>query len=181
MNIKKVLVGAAAGAVMFGVMVVPAFAAAPNWNTTGTWNFDLNSTVWGGVYSKTMTITQDLSGNITGTGNNVPGNTWNVAGNVSGNAINFSLNYNAPMSGYVASFIGNIKPDGTMNGTWLDVLYSDSGLWYSTSGVATAIVNLPTSKDQCKKGGWETFGVFKNQGDCVSFVVTGGKNLPANP
>jgi hypothetical protein len=37
---------------------------------------------------------------------------------------------------------------------------------------------LPTSKDQCKKGGWRTFGVFKNQGDCVSFVATGGKNPP---
>jgi hypothetical protein len=39
---------------------------------------------------------------------------------------------------------------------------------------------LPTSKDQCKNGGWKTFGVFKNQGDCVSFVATKGKNPPAN-
>jgi hypothetical protein len=38
---------------------------------------------------------------------------------------------------------------------------------------------LPTSKDQCKNGGWRDFGVFKNQGACVSFVATGGKNLPA--
>jgi hypothetical protein len=38
---------------------------------------------------------------------------------------------------------------------------------------------LPTSKDQCKHGGWQTFGVFTNQGDCVSFVSTGGKNPPA--
>ena len=38
---------------------------------------------------------------------------------------------------------------------------------------------LPTSKDQCKNGGWRDFGVFKNQGDCVSFVATGGKNQPA--
>jgi hypothetical protein len=37
---------------------------------------------------------------------------------------------------------------------------------------------LPTNKDQCKKGGWQSYGVFKNQGDCVSFVATGGKNLP---
>jgi hypothetical protein len=37
----------------------------------------------------------------------------------------------------------------------------------------------PTSKDQCKNGGWRTFGVFKNQGDCVSFVATKGKNPPA--
>jgi len=39
----------------------------------------------------------------------------------------------------------------------------------------------PTSKDQCKNGGWQTFinpGTFKNQGDCVSYVATHGKNPP---
>ena len=41
------------------------------------------------------------------------------------------------------------------------------------------IATLPTSKDQCKNGGWKTFGVFKNQGDCVSFVATKGKNPPS--
>lgn len=30
---------------------------------------------------------------------------------------------------------------------------------------------LPISKDQCKRGGWESFGsTFKNQGQCVAFV-----------
>jgi hypothetical protein len=29
---------------------------------------------------------------------------------------------------------------------------------------------LPTSKRQCKGEGWRSYGVFKNQGDCVSFV-----------
>jgi hypothetical protein len=28
----------------------------------------------------------------------------------------------------------------------------------------------PTSKARCKNGGWRTFRVFKNQGDCVRFV-----------
>lgn len=37
---------------------------------------------------------------------------------------------------------------------------------------------VPTSKDQCKNGGWRTFGAFRNQGDCVSFVATVGKNPP---
>lgn len=33
---------------------------------------------------------------------------------------------------------------------------------------------LPTSKDQCKDGGWKSYGsTFKNQGQCVSFVETG--------
>lgn len=31
----------------------------------------------------------------------------------------------------------------------------------------------------CKNGGWKTYGIFKNQGDCVSYVATGGKNPPA--
>lgn len=43
------------------------------------------------------------------------------------------------------------------------------------------IPTLPTSKDDCKKGGWKRYGVFKNQGDCVSFVASDGKNKPAGP
>lgn len=39
---------------------------------------------------------------------------------------------------------------------------------------------LPTNADQCKKNGYKNYGtLFKNQGDCVSFVATGGKNPPA--
>jgi hypothetical protein len=40
---------------------------------------------------------------------------------------------------------------------------------------------LPTSKDQCKNGGWRNFPGFKNQGDCVSFVATEAKNPPSGP
>lgn len=47
--------------------------------------------------------------------------------------------------------------------------------------VVTDAQPFPTSKDQCKNGGWESFGVFKNLGDCVSFVATGGKNPPSEP
>ena len=35
------------------------------------------------------------------------------------------------------------------------------------------------SKSDCKNGGWRTYGIFKNQGDCVSFVATQGKNPQA--
>lgn len=38
---------------------------------------------------------------------------------------------------------------------------------------------MPTTKDDCKKGGWEAYSVFKNQGDCVSWVATQGRNQPA--
>jgi hypothetical protein len=37
---------------------------------------------------------------------------------------------------------------------------------------------VPTSKEQCKTGGWRSFPGFKSQGDCVSFVATGGRNPP---
>lgn len=37
---------------------------------------------------------------------------------------------------------------------------------------------LPTAKQQCKDGGWRNYGVFRNQGDCVSFVTTQGRNTP---
>ena len=37
-------------------------------------------------------------------------------------------------------------------------------------------------QEQCKHGGWKSFGtLFKNQGDCMSFVATGGKNPPSGP
>jgi hypothetical protein len=40
--------------------------------------------------------------------------------------------------------------------------------------VVTDTQPLPTAKDQCKKGGWRTFGdTFKNQGQCVAFVQRG--------
>jgi hypothetical protein len=54
---------------------------------------------------------------------------------------------------------------------------------YSTeyAGTQPPSISLPTNKDQCKKGGWQSFAVFKNQGDCVSYVSTHGKNPPANP
>lgn len=37
---------------------------------------------------------------------------------------------------------------------------------------------FPTSKSECKDGGWRGFGLFKNQGDCVSYVATEGRNPP---
>jgi hypothetical protein len=53
--------------------------------------------------------------------------------------------------------------------------------------VNNQVVGSPTSpvtKDDCKNGGWKNLTgangqPFKNQGDCVSYVATHGKNLPA--
>ena len=66
--------------------------------------------------------------------------------------------------------------------TWFDPSGPRPGPTDCTTPGATPYVNdrgdltvvntqaLPTSKDQCKNGGWKTYGVFKNEGDCVSFV-----------
>jgi hypothetical protein len=46
--------------------------------------------------------------------------------------------------------------------------------------VAVVVGEKAAGKDLCKKGGWASLGLpFKNQGDCVSWYATGGKNPPA--
>jgi hypothetical protein len=62
-------------------------------------------------------------------------------------------------------------PDGFLFG------FSGSG---GTQELVVGCQELPTAKEQCKNGGWRDFGVFENQGDCVSFVATGAKNPPAS-
>jgi hypothetical protein len=42
------------------------------------------------------------------------------------------------------------------------------------------VVQDAPSKDDCKHGGWRNFPGFKDQGDCVSFVATGGKRPPGS-
>lgn len=54
--------------------------------------------------------------------------------------------------------------------------YLDNVIVDTTSGVTTYDFEpalTPVSKDQCKKGGWMTFNTpkFRNQGECIGFVV----------
>jgi hypothetical protein len=82
---------------------------------------------------------------------------------------------------------GNQVPFPTGTITAADILIDVQG----TADISNITVNgqlqipagftPPTSRDQCKDGGWRDFvePAFKNQGDCVSFVATGGKNPPA--
>lgn len=47
--------------------------------------------------------------------------------------------------------------------------------WNTTAGLVLAAV--PATKEACKDGGWQAFdNAFRNQGDCVSFVATGGRH-----
>ena len=55
-----------------------------------------------------------------------------------------------------------------------------SGSVSNSNSTSTSIsIGAGYSKNQCMNNGWKAFGVFKNQGDCVSFFATGGKNPPA--
>src|SRR5581483_8089227 len=54
----------------------------------------------------------------------------------------------------------------------------------SVNGQVVGSPTSPQSKNDCKNGGWQNLmgsngQPFKNQGDCVSYNATGGKNLPA--
>ena len=55
--------------------------------------------------------------------------------------------------------------------------YGDNG--GSVSATITPVAPVPVSAASCKNGGWKTFGTYKNQGDCVSFVSTGKSNPDA--
>ena len=59
-----------------------------------------------------------------------------------------------------------------------------SGFFGPALDNVTVTETTPADKAGCKDGGWialtdSAAGIFKNQGDCVSFVATGGKNVAA--
>lgn len=79
-------------------------------------------------------------------------------------------------------------PDASINGV---LLFKAGSGWSSFDGNVDAFTigvdgdtttynfeNGPANKDDCKNGGWQAFDSFKNQGDCVSYVATGGKYQP---
>jgi len=104
--------------------------------------------------------------------------------------------YNSLNVGVPANQTVSVGADDDPDAVFWDTTYpgyaagfrEDTG-WTPNGTVAlqiTASASSPTSKDQCKKGGWMTLSddegnAFKNQGDCVSYVATDGKNSGAIP
>lgn len=71
-------------------------------------------------------------------------------------------------------------PSGVGPGTGDAIVDPDGVVDFTPFLIATSCppvpVGPPTSKDQCKQGGWAAFNTprtFKNQGDCIQFVNTG--------
>jgi hypothetical protein len=79
---------------------------------------------------------------------------------------------------------GNIQYEATVHGPGGSAHTTGIGgtsMFEHRFAPSCSFPNLPTSVEQCKDGMWQQYGVFKNQGDCVSYVQTGGKNPPDGP
>lgn len=71
-------------------------------------------------------------------------------------------------------------PDANLDGTFAFSVDQGAQLWtVFHENVLETSYPEGQAPLQCKDGGWQSYGIFKNQGDCVSYVATGGKNQPA--
>lgn len=129
-----------------------AEAVTPTWNTTGSYNVDFTCDIGcSGTYGHDMDLTQDGTGNLTGSGG-YPADGAHVyhwaltSGTVSGNTINFSADYTLGAIGTTMIVSGTVAGDGTMSGTWSDNYGGTrSGTWETTSGNATLITDTGLS------------------------------------
>ncbi len=113
------------------------------------------------------------------TGNLVtdPDPRWDT-GQVGGTFYDTYANASALTAGKAVLRISLVVDSGWAFGDSEQTVLVDNATVNSESYDFTPLVGPPTNKDECKKGGWMTFNnpAFKNQGDCVSFVATGGRN-----
>ena len=103
-----------------------------------------------------------------------------VGGFVPGEEV--EVTYTSP--DHATTFTAEVFPDGKIYvgaGGWL---LPFTATFTATDGESTSITltgcasPLPTEKGECKDVGFKEFTGFANQGECVSFVATEGKNEP---
>jgi len=122
----------------------------------------------------TFTITS-TSGTVTGS-KRLAGDSSTVSCTFTGNASVLSISDLA--AAYTATINGAQRSTGTATVSLEGLQAEGAGPpIFSEEFASPGVVQL-TSKQQCKGGGWQSFG-FKNQGDCVSFLATGGENPPS--
>ncbi len=131
------------------IAALPTFAAeAPNYDATG--NYIIAMHTLGSDATHDMSLTQDASGNLTGSGGSPAGANvylWTItSGSVSSSTIDFSANYTATADAVTPQTVlhvnGAIASDGSMSGTWSDNYQGNArtGTWETTSGHAVPIV-----------------------------------------
>ncbi len=185
---KKYILGILGGlfvwVLVFGFLSQSKAVVTSFWNLSGNyeWSFFLDPDTSVTPYTHHVTLNHTgLSVNGNGGYPVTGGDTfhWNItSGTLTDNDFSLTAIYDVGANGTIMHIFGTIASDGTMSGTW-DDNYAGStrtGTW--NSGLTHANLFELTSKDECKKDLWKSFGIFKNQGDCVSFVATKGKNQP---
>ena len=171
------------------------------------WTIDSGSIDWVGSYWQAADGSRsiDLNGNETGaisqTLTTTIGNTYVVTFSLSGNpdgpptAKMLTVGATgAPTAPYTfdTAAAGNTLANmkwveqtysflATSSSTVLSFTSTIAGPWGPALDNVNVTENVPTAND-CKRGGWTTMvdaqgNGFKNQGDCVSYFATGGKNL----
>lgn len=124
---------------LIGLIPAAAFAAgASYWNVAGSYNVNV---AWdqdpapGTIYPETLILTQAGTGTITGTSLCFACFTI-TGGSVVGNAITFD----GVNGGLTTRLTGMIAADGSMSGTWADIIGGTrTGTWATTSGAATSV------------------------------------------
>src|SRR5262245_32979642 len=113
-----------------------------------------------GDFSATFTIT---SANTTVTGSKTNLSSGSVgcnAGPVNGAPVSYTATIHTPS--------GNFQDEGTS----VVIVVGGGATETTLTETFTSSLPQPTSKDQCKNNGWKNFPQFKNQGECVSSVVS---------
>ncbi len=106
-----------------GVMAIPASAAQPSWDLTGT--YTIQYFLGGGQYDHTDTITVtsfDDPMTFSGTGyyNPNPSYTETIAGTLTGDNLEFTVVYTGLEAGYTADAVGSVATDGSLSGSATD-------------------------------------------------------------
>ena len=175
------------------------------------WTVDSGSVDWIDTYwpaadgSKSIDLSGGEAGAISQTFDTTIGNTYTVSfalsGNPAGDPAVKTLDVSAT-GGTVSSYSYDVTALGNdlTNMNWTSASYTflatspttTLSFVSTTEGVfGPAIDNVVVTesvpvKNDCKNGGWQTMidnagNSFKNQGDCVSYFATKGKNLGAIP
>ncbi len=133
-------------ALMPFAFTTPAFAAAPNWDTTGAYtiSFDLGGT----PYVHDLSLTQ-TGASLSGNGGYPAGGphtyTWVLtSGSVDGDTIDFYADYTASADAVTPQTTMHVTgtiSGGTMSGTWSDNYQAGArnGTWVSVTGAANPI------------------------------------------
>jgi hypothetical protein len=128
-----------------------------------------------GLVVNGSTVTVDT---ITTAGNGWHGINVDQGSGVTASAV-LTVNGNSTQTDALQIYVDDISKDVTVNDTLSQ--YSVTYDFLQPGDALYTLKGSPTSKDDCKQGGWQNLtdsngNSFKNQGDCVSFVATKGKN-----